>query len=268
MIGTLHSSGINYGCPVNWASPLNHSLVSWWLCLPNWMGGFTFRDLCGRNHGTLTNMDPPSDWVSNSRLGSYGALDFDGTDDYVAIPSLLWGDSAGAVTVSSWARSFSGSATRAVWRSLNASINNWGLYQSGTTWQFYNGAMRNSGITADSTWRNLVLVQPPTSGNQILYVDGVATVNFARSTLGTSIGYLGGDQFGQYTLGQIGEFAIWNRAMSAAEVVQLYQERLAGNPSTLNRIRRPWAFDMGIGGGGGGNGGARRRRALICGAAA
>jgi hypothetical protein len=34
-----------------------------------------------KNHGTLTNMDPNTDWVTS---GGYGALDFDGVDDYVA----------------------------------------------------------------------------------------------------------------------------------------------------------------------------------------
>src|SRR3989338_11081194 len=39
------------------------------------------------NHGTLTTMDPSSDWVANANTGTTFfnpyALDFDGTDDYV-----------------------------------------------------------------------------------------------------------------------------------------------------------------------------------------
>lgn len=60
----------------------------WRGCVGAWsMGlgptGATLRDWSGmRNHGTLTNMDPATDWVVSD--GQY-ALDFDGTDDYVEI---------------------------------------------------------------------------------------------------------------------------------------------------------------------------------------
>ena len=45
--------------------------------------GGTLRDISGnKNHGTLTNMDPATDWV----VGEKGlALDFDGSDDYIEI---------------------------------------------------------------------------------------------------------------------------------------------------------------------------------------
>lgn len=44
-------------------------------------GGTVLRDLSGRqNHGTLTNMDAATDWVTS---GGRRALDFDGSNDYV-----------------------------------------------------------------------------------------------------------------------------------------------------------------------------------------
>lgn len=49
--------------------------------------GTTMFDVSSRrNHGTLTNMAPATDWTisSNARLPGY-ALDFDGADDYVAV---------------------------------------------------------------------------------------------------------------------------------------------------------------------------------------
>ncbi len=33
------------------------------------------RDLMQRNHGTLTNMDPSTDWVGSNRPGGWGAFD-------------------------------------------------------------------------------------------------------------------------------------------------------------------------------------------------
>lgn len=54
-----------------------------WAVCPSVQGpsGLNLYDLAGgRRHGTLTNMDAPTDWVRSQ--GRY-ALDFDGTNDYV-----------------------------------------------------------------------------------------------------------------------------------------------------------------------------------------
>ena len=55
---------------------------AWSPCLSP-RGGTVLRDLSGRgNHGTLTNMDATTDWVTS---GGKTALDFDGSNDYVSI---------------------------------------------------------------------------------------------------------------------------------------------------------------------------------------
>ncbi len=62
-------------------------------CIGHWLmgerGGNSVRDISGRgNTGTLTSMDPVTDWI----FGQFGpALDFDGSDEYVDCgnPSLL-----------------------------------------------------------------------------------------------------------------------------------------------------------------------------------
>ena len=81
---------INYGLDtVDWANPLsedplNDGLVAWYLGGGLGWGSNKWFDISRYgNHGTLTNMDPATDWVGNSRPGGYGALDFDGTNDYV-----------------------------------------------------------------------------------------------------------------------------------------------------------------------------------------
>ena len=64
-------------------------------------GGTILRDLSGRgNHGTLTNMDPATDWVLS---GGRSALDFDGSNDYVSLPINGMSVASGRVfTVSAW----------------------------------------------------------------------------------------------------------------------------------------------------------------------
>lgn len=51
--------------------------------------GDLLLDRIGNNHGTLTNMDPATDWVASSGAGRGGyALDFDGSNDYVSLPAI------------------------------------------------------------------------------------------------------------------------------------------------------------------------------------
>jgi len=53
------------------------------------------------NHGTLTGMDPPTDWVWAPELGRW-ALDFDGSDDCVLIPASASIDTGPAATFAAW----------------------------------------------------------------------------------------------------------------------------------------------------------------------
>ncbi len=53
------------------------------------------------NHGTLTNMDPGTDWVAS---GNGVALDFDGSNDYVDIGSNAILKPTTVVSVSGWCR--------------------------------------------------------------------------------------------------------------------------------------------------------------------
>tara|TARA_Y100000590_G_scaffold134233_1_gene153560 strand:- start:1558 stop:2442 length:885 start_codon:yes stop_codon:yes gene_type:complete len=81
---------------INRSHPLAQGLVAAWAFEDG--GGSVLRDVSGRGHnGTLTNMDPATDWVT-SRHG--GTLDFDGSDDYVLtdITRGSWSE----VTVSFW----------------------------------------------------------------------------------------------------------------------------------------------------------------------
>ena len=62
---------------------LRQGLVGAWCPSVSGPYGYRLPDLSGYgNHGTLTNMDPGSDWVVS---GGKGALDFDGSDDWISI---------------------------------------------------------------------------------------------------------------------------------------------------------------------------------------
>ena len=88
--------------PLDPTHPLLRGLEGFWLPLPSTSGGARLYDLSvyGRD-GTLTNMDPSTDWVTDPHVQHQG-LDFDGTDDWVDLTTelkdVIGGASALAVT--------------------------------------------------------------------------------------------------------------------------------------------------------------------------
>lgn len=90
------------GNAVNRSAPLNRGLVSWWMTLPNRLGGGgnTFRDLMGRNHGTLTN--GPT-WSGNRRLGGFGSIaGTSAASSWVDCSRITQLDGATRVTIRGW----------------------------------------------------------------------------------------------------------------------------------------------------------------------
>lgn len=108
-MGTLYRPGLNFWQPargsqrplwpftINRDSPQAEGLIGWWPFAPP--GGGTLFDLSdNRNHGTLTNMAPDTDWVGNEILGGH-ALAFDGSNDRVNMGDVRIWD---GLTAASW----------------------------------------------------------------------------------------------------------------------------------------------------------------------
>ncbi len=85
---------------VNRYSPQAEGLIAWWPFAP--AGGDILRDLSDNlNHGTLTNMEPGTDWVSNPVLGSH-SLSFDGVNELVNVGDIDILDGLGAASWVLW----------------------------------------------------------------------------------------------------------------------------------------------------------------------
>ena len=65
-------------------------------------------------HGTLTSMDPATDWVTRD---GYACLDFDGSNDYVSTPATGVVSSYAQRTIMGWLRIGSTGANQALWGS-------------------------------------------------------------------------------------------------------------------------------------------------------
>ena len=111
------------GAKVNFSHPLAKGLVGLWLM--NEGGGNKVYDLSGNeNHGTLTNMDPATDWVG----GKDGpAIDFDGSDDYVDMGDVDTLEGLNAMSVCLWVNTNKTNTQRFIDKSNNA----WGIQMLG-----------------------------------------------------------------------------------------------------------------------------------------
>jgi hypothetical protein len=234
--------------------------------------GYRLLDRSGRgNHGTLNNMDAGTDWVGTP-VGL--ALDYDGTNDYVVVPRKREYDSTRWRTLSAWinARSFDGqfgfndilacdtiggtrewafgTQTDAVLTdaklfcaifgtgggeiSVNSpetlQVNQWyhiawshdGSYTTGGYAVYYNGVPQTLTNTSSGTF-----TAPGV---------GTADLGIGRRT--------GNGGFDLHFNGQIGECAIYNRPLAAAEIRELYRRGngAIGRELTGQTRRRSYGF--------------------------
>jgi hypothetical protein len=244
---------VDWTQPVNWRDPLNDGLVSWWLAVPNHTaGGATWRDLCQRNDGTLTNFaNVDQAWKTQGQPGGFGALEFDGSDDYVVCGSNTL--ATGALTVSVWAKA----STPQLRAMLNVMIGPYGLIvyygsSSGGTQSTMigfrvDGEMHTASDTVPSgVWHHLVYVfaggDTDTASEFSIYIDGVASAVSRFGGIGgsTSDNRIGWD--GSAFDGEIADVRIWDRALAASEIQDYYHRSQRYYPGLLNRHTRRSIF--------------------------
>jgi len=206
-------------------------------CIGHWLfsygGGTKVWDISGsRFHGSLTNMDPSTDWVP----GPFGgpALDFDGTNDEVdcgATPAI---QSLSRITVSCW---FKVSAA-----GRGDLVSQWGssawhfLLEQGLTADRLKFWVGNGGDFANSGSGDTPLNQTDwfhgvgTYDGAVVrvYVNGVedssnASIGQMDSVTSSTVRFSGTEDSNPHT-GMIDEVRIYNRALTANEVVSLYRD--------------------------------------------
>lgn len=233
---------VNWMSPVNYAHPLfrgRDAVVGFWLNVPHWQGGTVWRDLTGRNHGTLTNMAPASDWVRGNRLGGWGALDFDGDDDHIVIGGLS--SLAADLTISIWFNSSTGDSPHRIFDLAEAAAVGMQLRfgAAGVARVTEGGApeLLSANAMNDGVDHQAVVTRKGTTFT--LYVDGVqeasdtGTVNtFTRLYLAQRSDL----QAGRFYPGLLDRVIVHSRALTSNEVLQDYLLSRLGNQGLLNRI--------------------------------
>ena len=183
--------------------------------------GTTWTDVSGNgNTGTLTNGP-----TFNSANGGY--IVFDGVDDYINCGN----SSSVQITVGSIAAWVKTSSPGGGYRSIIAKQNAWGLFAADSilvTYDWGNVATRTTSINiADGTWKYVTMTFTETVGtpsnNAIVYLNGnsVLTTTIKHSNQSANL-HVAEANANQYLNGNIANAQVYNRVLSATEVLQNY----------------------------------------------
>ncbi len=224
-----------------------NGLVAYYTALQG--GGKQWFDVSGYDkHGTLTNMDPATDWVvsGNPRMPGY-ALDFDvGPSEHVEVPNMI---ATGDYSITAWLLANSlnptgGNATAICDNSVAGGsgfrffvfhvgggvhrlklINDSAFASSGATgatqfpvgsWVFCVGTSHNTGVNALT---NVFLNGEfdGTAGATADYVQNASSIGIGDHATASGSSIRAWD-------GLIGFVSIYNRALLPSEIQQLYQD--------------------------------------------
>jgi hypothetical protein len=216
--------------------------------VPGRMGRLYWQDLCGRNHGTLTNMTPASSWLG-FRPGGSGCLAFDGSNDYVAVgstpPSLQM---SGGITLSAWVYRTASAPANGIVTCCSAysfASSPWAMLSYNSNILSVSYGQPADGINSALTiplneWAFCAVAMDPAI-NQVRYLVNGAT-EIKNVTLGTP-NYSGRSVHigsfvnnGGFWPGSIDDVRVTARAFSLTELRGLYDESRVGHPRTLNRV--------------------------------
>lgn len=242
-----------------------NGLVGAWSPHLNPRGGTKLWDLSGRqNHGTLTNMDPATDWVMSD---GYGALDFDGSTNLVKVGSVV----QFPLTVCLFMRSTvdpvgfydamfeqTEGDTYAGWwiaKSTNdGSGNKFAFILSGVAVYPFTTLM----LTSTTDWFFVAVSVTGNNGTATGYLANMTTradLKSESTSIGTMSGVINNTTIGSLRAftatnthtGQISDVLIYDRVLNGATINQLYQ---LGPGGWAERRRAPIGYVADVGGGG------------------
>jgi hypothetical protein len=180
--------------------------------------GLTANGLIGGIGGTLVN-------GVGFTTANNGAFTFDGSNDYINFGnSSAVQQSSG--TLSAWAKS---SSPGAGYRGIIAKQGAYGLFYVDGVLVAYDwpaDVPRSTGINiADNTWKNVVLTyQSGVSNGTRIYINGASALTTTITIQSQVANLFGGAEANasQFSACQVSSFKMYNRALTAQEVLQNY----------------------------------------------
>ena len=180
--------------------------------------GLTANGLIGGIGGTLVN-------GTGFTTANNGAFTFDGSNDYINFGnSSAVQQSSG--TLSAWAKA---SSPGGGYRGIIAKQGAYGLFYTNSVLVAYDWAAdapRSTGINiADNAWKNVVLTyQSGVSNGTRIYINGVSVLTTTITIQSQVANLFGGAEANasQYASCQASSFKMYNRVLTATEVLQNY----------------------------------------------
>ena len=185
--------------------------------------GTTWRDVVGTFRSFILTNGPTFDSANG------GSIVFDGVDDYA-----LYNDdiNTSLLTVSIWVYKTSTASNQGIMNRANTA---WGIAQISDTLRVFIsviGSYQDTGYTIPlNQWINIVFTYAGTGivGSQVVYINGVSVFTAAGSGNlparirggTTAVGLANGTYWG----GRIAQAQLYNRALSASEVTQNYNNQ-------------------------------------------
>ena len=247
---------------LNRYASLRQGLVGCWVPSLG-ASGFRLIDRSGYgNHGTLTNMDPGTDWVPS---GGKLALDFDGVDDLASATTKI---QAGSLSISAWVfiRTLD-STTRYIAAVQNSGLDGGRMLRINSAnqiqFEIIGSAIKDANGAALSTGRWIHVAGIKDAGSTgYVYQDGIQSGSVALSgvtyTAELSNFTLGRrpDSTANFLNGQLDDIRIYNRALTPSEISLLYTggRGVGLMPERIKHRRKISAAAT------------NRRRRIICGA--
>lgn len=235
---------INWANPVS-AHPLNRNLVSWYLGHPD-INGNIFYDLCKR-YNAIAGSSPSPTWQISAQVQESFGLQTDGVSTYsISSPVLM--NSTSAATLAGWvyrpfinSKVFFGlyasdsSRFGIIWdvdgNLYHITDNNFPFYSFAFTgWYFFAHVFDGNATIKQIVYRNglpQTISSAPTSQTSL------------QSDVGTAF-LIGRSLSNTFYSGIYDDIRLYNRALSANEILQLYQESFNKHSLTLNRTQQFW----------------------------
>jgi hypothetical protein len=204
-------------------------------------GTTTLTDLVGTNNGTLTNMDPATDWLVDTGSGGVRALDFDGVNDAViaSAPAITQ-----QMTQSYWFRRAAPSVLSCfVGFGVASTVSNRFVIQpwsDGVVYISFGGSNWGQLNSNDTNWHHLVAVfdgSATGNANRLkAYLDGSPVSLSYTATIPSAIGAPSSLWMGrtfttinQFSSGRIDDYRLWDVALNATDAADLYAAQRGGN---------------------------------------
>jgi len=265
---TLHD--IDYSQPLDTEHLHAQGLVGFWKVLPDWRGKSRWFDLSMYgNHGTLTGYGAGDTRFTAGRRG-LGALSFDGVDDYVQCANFspgpndltlccwLYTSNASQFGIISQTRE-SGGGVNHLW-SVDVSENSWagssGKKIGATVISNGTGNTRSyntSSNVIDGGDHYVVVTWTNASSGIKIFIDGDERSLVQNESAGSivSIDSDGPTRIGTnvsgaaHLSGLLDDVRIYNRALTATEVADQYEDGLTGKYELLRRVNRNVFWSLG-----------------------